>query len=186
MSLSDALIRSEAFAARFGLSAPILLAPMAGACPPELSIAVARAGGMGACGALLMNASDIESWVDKVRSATNGGFQLNTWIPDPAPIRDVEQEATVRDFLSEWGPEVPSDAADKVSIDFTSQCDAMIEARPHVMSSVMGLYPKDVVQRMKQADITWFAIVTTVAEARAAEEAGADVIVAQGLSLIHI
>ena len=32
---------------RFGLRLPILLAPMAGACPPSLSIAVMRAGGFG-------------------------------------------------------------------------------------------------------------------------------------------
>ena len=48
------LAAAEAFCAAYGLRAPILLAPMAGACPPSLSIAVARAGGLGACGALLM------------------------------------------------------------------------------------------------------------------------------------
>ncbi len=35
--------------------------------------------------------------------------------------------------------------------------------------------------RLKQAGIAWFANATTVAEARAAEDAGADVIVAQGM-----
>jgi len=49
-----AIARAESFARSLGLRLPILLAPMAGACPPSLSIAVANAGGMGACGALLM------------------------------------------------------------------------------------------------------------------------------------
>ena len=40
---------AETFCTRFGLRRPILLAPMAGACPPALSIAVANAGGLGAC-----------------------------------------------------------------------------------------------------------------------------------------
>jgi nitronate monooxygenase len=44
----------------------------------------------------------------------------------------------------------------------------------------MGVYPAAFVQRMKQKGIAWFATVTTVAEARAAEAAGADVVVAQG------
>jgi nitronate monooxygenase len=57
----------------------------------------------------------------------------------------------------------------------------MIAARPHVISSIMGLYPAHYVERMKAADIAWFATVTTVAEAQAAEAAGADVIVAQGM-----
>ena len=42
--------RAEAFCARFGLRAPILMAPMAGACPPALAAAVANGGGMGAKG----------------------------------------------------------------------------------------------------------------------------------------
>ena len=48
---------STEFCERFGLEIPILLAPMAGACPPSLSIAVANAGGMGGSGALLLIAS---------------------------------------------------------------------------------------------------------------------------------
>ncbi|HVB89937.1 MAG TPA: hypothetical protein VND97_07025, partial [Beijerinckiaceae bacterium] len=46
--------RVEALCKRLGVEIPILLAPMAGACPPSLSIAVASGGGMGACGCLLM------------------------------------------------------------------------------------------------------------------------------------
>jgi nitronate monooxygenase len=37
--------RAKALTDRLGLRLPILLAPMAGACPPSLSIAVANAGG---------------------------------------------------------------------------------------------------------------------------------------------
>ena len=36
------LDRAQSFSDRFGIRLPILLAPMAGACPPALSIAVAR------------------------------------------------------------------------------------------------------------------------------------------------
>lgn len=39
--------RAEAFAGRLGIGSPILLAPMAGACPVGLSAALAHAGGMG-------------------------------------------------------------------------------------------------------------------------------------------
>ena len=44
----------------------------------------------------------------------------------------------------------------------------------------MGLYPPAFVEQMKERGIRWFATVTTVEEAMAAEDAGADVIVAQG------
>ena len=43
--LHPALARAEAFCKTYSLRMPILLAPMAGACPASLSIAVANAGG---------------------------------------------------------------------------------------------------------------------------------------------
>src|ERR1700757_4978263 len=52
--------RTQAFCRRFELRVPILLAPMAGACPASLSIAVANAGGLGACGGLLLAAHAVK------------------------------------------------------------------------------------------------------------------------------
>lgn len=176
-----ALSRSQAFASDYGLTAPILLAPMAGACPPSLSIAIANAGGMGAAGVLMMTPAQIDEWTSTVRAQTNGAFQLNTWIPDPAPERNDAQEAELRAFLGRWGPEVDPAAAGQPAPDFEAQCDAMLAASPAVISSIMGVYPPQFVTRMKQRKIRWFATATTVAEAKEAEAAGADVIVAQGM-----
>jgi nitronate monooxygenase len=173
--------RANDFCTRFGLRLPILLAPMAGACPPALSIAVANTGGLGGCGATLMPPREIADWVAAVRAKTNGGFQLNLWVPDPPPHRDAAAEKAVRDFLAAWGPPVPENAGDFAPPDFAAQCDAMLAARPAAVSSIMGLYPAPFVARLKAEGIAWFATVTTVAEARRAVEAGADVIVAQGM-----
>jgi nitronate monooxygenase len=178
--VNAAIRRAESFCSRFGLRAPILLAPMAGASAPSLSIAVANAGGLGSCGALLMPPKEILAWVHEVRTNSNGAFQLNLWIPDPPPRRDPLHEERVRRFLGGWGPQVPAEAGDAAPPDFTAQCEALLEAGPPIISSVMGLYPAAFVQRMKQKGILWFANVSTVAEARAAEAAGADVVVAQG------
>jgi nitronate monooxygenase len=175
------LARAEAFCARFGIRLPILQAPMAGACPPSLSIAVANAGGLGGCGALLMQPKEIEAWCAAVRAKTNGGFQINLWMSDPPPRRDPAAEQAMREFLAHWGPPVPAEAANIVLPDFAAQCEAMLEARPAAISSMMGLYPAPFVQRMKALGIPWFANATTVSEARRACEAGADVIVAQGM-----
>jgi nitronate monooxygenase len=175
------LTRIEAFCQAYDLRLPILLAPMAGACAPSLSIAVANAGGLGACGALLMPPPAIRAWADDVRAQSQGGFQLNLWIPDPPPPRDAAAELAVRDFLGRWGVPVAAEAGDASPPDFDAQCDTMIEIRPRVISSIMGLYPPSVVDRMKANGITWFATATTVAEASAAVDAGADAIIAQGM-----
>ena len=176
-----ATARAAAFCQRFGLRLPILLAPMAGASPPSLSIAVAEAGGIGACGALQMRPEAILAWAREFRAGTAGPFQLNLWVPDPPPLRDPAREASVRSFLAQWGPDVPATAGDAVPLDFESQCEALLAAAPPVVSSVMGLYPLHFVARLKAQGISWWANISTVAEARAAEAAGADVVVAQGM-----
>ncbi|HEX8692351.1 MAG TPA: nitronate monooxygenase [Longimicrobium sp.] len=169
------------FRRRFGLRIPILEAPMAGACPPGRAAAVARSGGMGALGALLMPPEEIGEWVDSFRSLGGGPLQVNLWIPDPAPVRDPEAEAAVARFLERWGPPVPPGAGDLRPPDFEAQCEALLAARPTAVSSIMGLYPAAFVDRLKAAGIAYFATVTTVAEAREAASAGADALVVQGM-----
>jgi nitronate monooxygenase len=173
--------RAEAFCKRFGLKLPILLAPMAGVSPPSLSIAMMNAGSLGACGALLMQPSEIIAWADEVRAKGNGPFHLNLWIPDPPPRRDRDHEDRLRAFLERFGPAVAANAGDATPPDFAAQCEALLAARPPMVSSVMGLYPHGFVAKLKSAGIAWVANVSTVAEARAAEEAGADVVAVQGM-----
>jgi len=179
--MSSVFARTEQFCGRFGLKLPILLAPMAGASAPALSIAVMRAGGLGACGALPMQPAEIAAWAAEVRLGSDGPFQFNLWIPDPAPPRDAAKEREMRDFLAAWGPVVAETAGDAALVDFSAQCEAVLEAAPAAVSSVMGLYPANFVKRLKAKGIAWIANVSTVAEARAAEAAGADVVAAQGM-----
>jgi len=180
-SINRHLARAENFAAQLDIRLPVLLAPMAGACPPSLSVAVANAGGMGACGALLMKPEEIAAWCTEFRAQSQGEFQINLWIPGPAPKRDAELERRQREYLAQWGPEVPETAAAGLLPDFDAQCRAMMEARPKAISSIMGLYAPEFVAEMKARGILWLATATTVAEAKAAEAAGADAIIAQGM-----
>lgn len=172
--------RVDAFCARVALRAPILLAPMAGACPVPLSVAVAQAGGMGAMGAVLSSAADIGTWMDAFRRDTDGPAQVNLWVPDPPPLRDAVAEAATRAFLAQWGPPVEAAAGDAGPADFDAQCAALLDARPAVASSIMGLFPPAFVAQLKRAGIAWLACATTLDEALAAQAAGADAVVAQG------
>lgn len=180
-TLPAPLVRAREFCDTLDLRLPILMAPMAGACPVSLATAVANAGGLGGCGALLMKPETIRAWVAEFRAQSNGAFQINLWIPDPPPRRDTVHEARVRDFLGQWGPVVEPEAADVMLIDFAEQCEAMLDVGPATVSSIMGVYPPAIVARMKEKGVIWLATVTTVAEAREAVAAGADVVVAQGM-----
>ena len=180
-ALNPALARAEDFARAHGLQMPILLAPMAGACPPSLSIAVANAGGLGSCGALLLKPEAIKAWAAKcARGRTAASSSISGF-----PIR--RRPATRRrrtDCAPSWRTgdrKSRPRRAMRRPLDFSAQCEAMLEVAPSIISSIMGLYPPEFVERMKAKRIKWFANVTTVKEARAAEAAGADAIVAQGM-----
>ena len=172
--------RAAEFCEAYGLRVPILLAPMAGSTPPALSAAVTRAGGMGAFGALLSRGAEIRKWAETFRSLGGGPYQINTWIPDPPPRRDADAESRIREFLRGWGPEVPPIAGDATRPDFREQCDAMLDVAPTVVSSIMGIFPPDVIVALKARRIPWFGTATTLAEARSAEAAGAAAVIAQG------
>ena len=128
-----------------------------------------------------MKPHEITAWCDEFRAQSPGEFQLNLWIPGPPPKRDAESESRQRDFLAAWGPPVPPEAGDAALPDFEAQCQALLAARPKVISSIMGLYAASFIAEMKTRGILWFATATTVAEAKAAEDAGADAIIAQGM-----
>jgi nitronate monooxygenase len=161
----------------YGVALPILQAPMAGACPPGLAAAVAGAGGMGGAGVVLDPPDRIAAWADRFRALSDGPFQLNVWVPDP-PVDDPARVAAAAAFLDRFGaPAAPGGPAP----DFGEQCEAMLAARPTVVSSIMGLLGPGYVERLHAAGIAWFACATTLDEALAAQEAGADAVVAQGM-----
>ena len=145
--------RVQSFPNQTGIQIPILMAPMAGACAPSLSAAVANAGGLGGCGALLMTPGEIETWCADFRKQSQGKFQINLWIPDPPPVRDLGGEERVREFLAKWGQAVPAEAGDAKLPDFAAQCETLLAVKPRVISSIMGLYPAAFVSEMKRRGI---------------------------------
>jgi nitronate monooxygenase len=153
---------------------------MSGSSPAALAAAVARAGGMGALGALLKTPSEITQWMADFQAAGGGPVQLNTWIPDPPPQRDAEAELKMRDFLAAWGPAVPVDAGEANRPDLAAQCAAFIATKPTVVSAIMGVYPAALVQTFSAHEIPWWGTATSLAEAKAVEGAGAAAVIVQG------
>ena len=168
--------RVTEFCERYGLTLPILEAPMAGASSPDLAIAVAEAGGMGACGVLLDDPDRIAAWVARFRAGSGGPLQLNIWVPDPL-VDDPGGTAAATAFLHRFGAPGPT-GPDAPA--YTAQCAAMLEAAPTAVSSIMGLFDADYVNRLHERGIAWFATAVTLDDALAAQEAGADAVIAQG------
>lgn len=178
--MSTPAARARHFCEAFGLRVPILQAPMAGASPPALAAAVANAGGLGGCGALLMSPGEITGWMGAVRASSNGAVQMNLWIPDPPPVRDAAREEAARQAFARLGPLPPEPGPGPFIQDFAAQCEAILAAAPPVVSTIMGLWEPAFVRELKARGIKWIANATTLEEALAAEAAGADAVVAQG------
>lgn len=174
------LEKTKFFCEEYELALPIIMAPMAGACPPALAAAVSNAGGMGACGSLMLDSEQIKDWTNEFKSKTNGSLLLNTWIPDPEPTRDLHHEKQLIEFLSRFVPDMSNKFTNISNVSFEAQCRAMLDADPTVISSIMGLFKPSFVSELKDRRIKWFATVTSVSEAKIAEEAGADALVVQG------
>ena len=174
------LEKTKIFCEEYELALPIIMAPMAGACPPALAAAVSNAGGMGACGSLMLDSEQIKDWTNEFKSKTNGSLLLNTWIPDPEPTRDLHHEKQLIEFLSRFVPDMSNKFTNISNVSFEAQCRAMLDADPTVISSIMGLFKPSFVSELKDRRIKWFATVTSVSEAIIAEEAGADALVVQG------
>lgn len=177
--------RATEFCQRYGLALPVLQAPMAGASPTGLAVAVGNAGGMGARGAVHDSPEHIAQWAREFRSGSRGAFQINVWIPEQLQLDPRERirriDAARRFFTRRYGEAPEPDERRRPGAAFASQCTAMLDAQPTAISSIMGLFPPEFVASMHERGIAWFCCATSLDEARAAEAAGADAIVAQGM-----
>jgi nitronate monooxygenase len=170
----------------FKIDHPILLAPMAGAMDAELAIAVAKAGGLGALPAGMLNAEQLRAQVTQFRAATgNKPINLNFLahkMPVPNNAREHAWREVLKPYYVEFGidPAAPATTASRMPFD-AAMCAVVEELKPEVVSFHYGLPEPVLVARMKSAGSKVICSATTVAEARYLEAHGCDAVIAQGL-----
>jgi nitronate monooxygenase len=168
----------------FGLTHPIVQAPMSGFTPATLVAAVCNAGGMGSIGCVGQPLDVVREQVAAVRQTTNRPFNLNFFAhtsPRASPEATARMQARLAPYFGEFelGP-VP-EPKDLFSSFNAELLDLVLELRPRAVSFHFGLPEATAVQRLKDAGCIILSTATTVAEARSLEESGADVIIAQGV-----
>ncbi|MCE3602639.1 nitronate monooxygenase [Massilia sp. P8910] len=163
---------------------PILQGPMAGgASRAELVAAVSNAGGLGCMAGSLMLPAAMRDEVGRIRSMTDQPFLLNLFVlQTPSPSAE-EVNAAVELLRPVW----ESLGWDKLPIpaqwcqDFEAQFATLIELRPAAASFTFGILTPIQVERLHDAGIIVMGTVTTVDEALAWENVGADVVIASGI-----
>ena len=170
---------------RLGLDLPIVQAPMAGVSTPDLAAAVSEAGALGSISVGATDASDARSTILQLRSRTARPFNVNVFVHQ-APQRRPEQESA---WLSALAPTfsrfsaAPPSALRVIYRSFAEDDEVLrllVELRPAVVSFHFGLPSAERVSALKGAGCFLLATATSLDEAKAAEKAGIDALVAQG------
>lgn len=162
---------------------PLIQAPMAGgATTPELVAAVSNAGALGSFAAATLSPQAMREGVARVRQLTDRPFNVNLFVlDDPAPS-DAEvarAQARLDPLRAELGLP-PGGRPARFCEDNRAQLETLIELAPPVVSFTFGLLDAAAVARLHAAGSRVIGTATTVAEARAWEAVGADMVCAQG------
>ncbi|MDI6024768.1 nitronate monooxygenase [Corticibacterium sp. UT-5YL-CI-8] len=168
------------------LSIPLIQAPMAGVSTPKLAAAVSDAGGLGSIGVGATDAAGAHAMIAEVRERTGRPFNVNIFVhapPTANQTREAEWIDWLRPLFLECGSEPPASLREiyKSFLDDTDMLAMLLETAPPVVSFHFGLPPEEVLSALRARNILLLATVTSLDEARAAEAAGIDVLVAQGI-----
>ena len=171
---------------RLGLQHPIIQAPMAGTSTPQLAAAVSNAGALGSVGIGAYGVEQAQQHIAQTQALTSGPFNVNLFCHQTA-ASDVQREAAWLDYLA---PEFARLGAPQPaglrriynSAVGNAPLQAMVLAqKPAVVSFHFGLPEQQFIDALRAAGIITLACATRLDEARQIEQAGVDVIVAQGM-----
>lgn len=175
-----------AWMARLGLRHPLIQAPMAGTSTPALAAAVGNAGALGSLGIGASSPAQARQQIVDTRALTGAAFNVNLFCHQPAQA-DADREAA---WLAHLAPEFarfgaqPPAALHEIYTTAVGHAELqalLLAERPAVVSFHFGLPEPAFIAALRAAGITTLACATSLDEARQIEQAGVDVIVAQGM-----
>lgn len=164
------------------LRLPIVQGPMTGADTPALAAAVSAAGGLGTLGCGMRSPAAMAEAAAEVRRRTDRPFGLNLFVqetPSPDPATVEAALARLAPLYAEFGLQAAAPA--RWCEDFYAQFEALVEARPAVASFTFGILSAVQVERLHRAGCYVIGTATTVAEALAWADVGADAVCASGM-----
>src|SRR4051812_33144076 len=162
------------------LAHPIVQAPLAGgASTPALAAAVSEAGGLGFVAAGYRSADQLRDDMRAVREATSAPFGVNLFVPGPDDADETAVDAYVDKLRAEYGAQAGEPRYDDDSWD--AKLAVLHEEPPAVVSFTFGCPAPEVLRSVAEAGSEPWVTVTSPAEARTARDAGAQVLLLQGV-----
>lgn len=169
-----------------GIRFPIIQAPMAGVSTVRMAAAVSEAGGLGSIAIGAGNPGQAKAAITELHGLTDKPFNVNLFCHRPAQA-DAEREARWLEYFAPHFAAVgaaPPAALTEIYKSFVNDeamLDVLLAERPPVVSLHFGLPPQTYIDALKKAGILLMACATTVEEAAQIEQAGIDIVVAQGV-----
>ncbi len=170
---------------RLGIRLPIVQAPMAGSDSPDMTVAVAEAGGLGSLACGMLSPERVREAAAFIRSKTKNPINLNFYC-HTSPVEDTERDARWHEEISAYFAEsgISADAqsafVNRAPFD-DALCAAVEDVRPEVVSFHFGLPGEPLLDRVKATGAVVMSSATTVAEAVWLQQHGCDVVIVQGV-----
>ncbi|MGK0554162.1 nitronate monooxygenase [Macrococcus capreoli] len=161
---------------------PIIQAGMAGSTTPELVASVCNEGGLGTIGAGYMSLETLEQEVNIVQRLTDKPYAVNLFVPEPFNYDNTAIEA-MQTLLEPYYQQyniTTAEVKDHPKQHFIDAIQLLIRKKVPVVSFTFGLPSTDIINLLKSNGIKTIATAGSVREAQAIEQAGIDIVVAQG------
>lgn len=171
------------FARQLGLMVPVIQAPMAGGITtPELVAAVSRAGALGSLAGGMLAPAVLREHIAAIRALGCRDFSVNLFVIDepqaPAPaVRAALQRLDSHFTALGVTAKVPERFCESTDL----QLDVLLETPVPLASFAFGLLDRAQVAELHRVGTRVVGTATTVAEAVAWADVGADAVCAQGL-----
>ena len=168
--------------AGLGVTTPVLAAPMSGG-PTTVALvtAAAQSGGLGFLAGGYKTAQQLGEQLAEVR-ATTPVFGVNLFAPNPLPVDPAEYRRyadALRPLAERYGVELPAEPVEDDD-HWAAKLDLLRRDPVPVVSFTFAIPPRPVIASLRSSGSVVVQTVTNAAEARAATDAGVDMLAVQG------
>lgn len=166
---------------RFGITVPVLAAPMAGGpTTPAMAIAASRAGSLGILAAGYKTAAAVEEQIKEVR-AESVPFGVNLFAPNPLPVDQAHYRryaAQLQPDAEQFGLTLPAEPVEDDDA-FHAKAELLLDEPVPLVSFTFGIPPTKLIRALKSTGSAVVQTVTTLDEAVTARDAGVDMLAVQ-------
>ncbi|ASW90660.1 NAD(P)H-dependent flavin oxidoreductase [Mycobacterium marseillense] len=167
--------------AQFGMSIPLVAAPMSGGpTTPAMVSAAARAGALGLLAAGYKTVEAVEDEIKAVR-ADGIPFGVNVFAPNPVPVDPQRYRAyasIIAADADQFGLTLPSEPVED-NDRFDEKIELLLDDPVPMVSFTFGIPSRDVIAALQKAKSVVVQTVTTAEEAAQAHDAGVDMLAVQ-------